>query len=134
MGRKKKTTDALLIHRINTRINDKALKRLQSLLGKSNCHSVGELARKILSNEKVVVLQRDISFQAPVQQLGRIRSELRAIGVNINQITHHFNNAETVHQKMFHALKVGEEYAKVSEKVDVLVGMVEELGRKWLQR
>lgn len=135
MGRKKiENKDALLIHRINTRINDRAYRRLSETLGSSNCQTIGQLARKILSRERITVYQKDKSLEAPVQELIQIRNELRAIGVNINQITHYFHTAETINQRMFHALKVAESYREVGEKVEVLVEMVARLGAKWLQR
>jgi hypothetical protein len=133
-GKKRRDTDSLLIHQIFTRINDKSFNRLNVILSKSNCHTIGELARKILSNERVIVYHTDKSLEAPVQQLILIREELRAIGVNINQITHQFHIADSRQQKMFHALKVSEEYGKVGEKVEVLIQMVAELGERWLQR
>ena len=68
----------------------------------------------MLMNQKIMVLYRDQSFDECVQQLIRIREELRAISVNINQITRHFHSCEASNQKLFHALEVGEEYAKVN--------------------
>ncbi len=133
-GKKRQDTNSLLIHQVFTRINDKTYQRLQSILEKSNCHTIGELARKILSNERIIVYHSDKSLEAPVQQLIMIREELRSIGVNINQITHQFHVADSRQQRMVHALKVGEEYSKVGEKVDELIKMVAELGQIWLQR
>lgn len=135
MGRTKKPdVEALLIHRIFTRINDKTMRRLQSLLGKSNCHTIGQLIRHILSDKRIVYYKTDVTVEEPVQRLMDIREQLRAIGVNINQITHHFHTAESPQEKVFHALKVSEEYAKVGEKVEVLTKMVAEIGERWLQR
>ena len=135
MGRKKSDdANSLLTHRLRLRVSQKTIKRLEDMLSGSNCRSIGELARKILSNESIIVFHKDISLEGPVQELIRIRGELRAIGVNVNQITHYFHSSETTNQKMFHALKVAEEYGKVGEKVEVLVNMVAGLGQKWLQR
>jgi hypothetical protein len=135
MGRKKiEDRDELLVHRIRTRVNDKAYKRLSEILENSNCQTVGQLVRKILSHERITVYKKDNSLEAPVQELIQIRNELRAIGVNINQITHYFHTAETNNQKMFYALKVAENYREVGDKVNVLVEMVARLGEKWLQR
>jgi hypothetical protein len=133
-GKKKQDTELLLVHYVMTRVNDKVYKRLQSILSSSNCHTIGELARKILSNERIVTYHTDKSLEAPVQQLIQIREELRAIGVNVNQITHQFHKADSRQQRMVHALEVSEEYAKVGEKVEVLIKMVAELGQRWLQR
>jgi hypothetical protein len=115
-------------------VDDNAYKRLEDLLASSNCQSIGQLVRKILSNQRITVYRKDKSLEAPVQELIQIRNELRAIGVNINQITHHFHTADSINQKMFHALKVAESYREVGEKVNVLVQMVARLGEKWLQR
>jgi hypothetical protein len=135
MGRKKiEDKDELLIHRIRTRVNDRAYKRLTELLNSSNCQTVGQLVRKILSRERITVYHKDKSLEGPVQELIQIRNELRAIGVNINQITHHFHTAETNNQRMFDALKVAESYREVGDKVNVLVDIVAKLGEKWLQR
>ena len=95
---------------------------------------MAELLRRIVSKEKIVVLHRDMTLQEHVHQLAVIRSELHAIGVNINQIARSFHSTDNRHERMFHALKVGEEYAKVGEKVETLMEMVDQIGRKWLQR
>jgi hypothetical protein len=58
------------------------------MLQNSDCHFMGELVRSILSREKITIYQKDVSFDAPMEELIRIRKELNAIGVNINQITH----------------------------------------------
>jgi hypothetical protein len=133
-GTKKPDTEALLVHRIFTRINDRSFKRLESIISKSNCYTIGQLVRHILSNEPIIVYNTDITVEEPVQQLILIREELRAIGVNVNQITHHFHKADSPEEKVFHSLKVADEYGKVEKKVDVLISMVAEIGERWLQR
>jgi hypothetical protein len=134
MGRKKAKIEELLIHRINSRISDKALKRLEGLLAKSNCSSIAELVRRIVSKEKIIVLHRDMRLQEHVHELAGIRAELRSIGTNVNQIMRHFHAADSERKKMFYAMEVADEYAKVGEKVSTLMEMVDALGRKWLQR
>lgn len=126
--------EQLLNHTIRTRVNDAVFNRLELILSESNCRSIGELVRKILSKEKIVMLRKDVSLMGHIQELAGIRFELRAIGTNVNQITHHFHAADSDRKKMFYAMEVAEEYAKVSEKVTVLMEMVDSLGQKWLQR
>ena len=134
MGRKKCDPGSLLIHRVRVRITDGTMKKLEGLRSKSNCRSMAEFLRRILSNEKIVMLQRDMTLHGHIQELAGIRSELRAIGTNVNQITRHFHAADTERKKMFYAMEVAEEYTKVGEKVSALIEMVDTLGRKWLQR
>ncbi len=73
-------------------------------------------------------------MDAPMEELSSIRKEINSIGVNINQITHSFHNAEAASQKAFHALKVAEQYRKVGDKVDALLAIVSQLSIKWLQK
>ena len=67
-------------------------------------------------------------------ELIQIRNELRAVQVNINQITRYFYALEARDRRMFDALKVEETYRKVDDKVTTLVAMVAKLGEKWLRR
>lgn len=100
----------------------------------SDCQSMGELARRILSKERITYFIKDASMDAPMEELSRIRKELNAIGTNINQITHSFHNTDLANQKTLHALKVAEQYKKVGDKVDQLLAIVSQMAKKWLQK
>lgn len=134
MGRRKAKEEMNCIRRVTVRINEKTFQRLKTLAPTCNRRSVGGVVKCLLMNQKIMVLYRNRSFDECVQQLIRIREELRAIGVNINQITRHFHLSDTNQQKMFHALEVGEEYAKVNLKVEELIDKVHEVGRMWLEQ
>lgn len=135
MGRKKaKHREELLTHHIQAKVSEKVYNRLNQMLQDSDCHFMGELVRRILSREKITVYHKDASLDAPMEELIRIRQELNAIGVNINQITHAFHTSDTPGKQVFESLKVAEEYKKVGERVDRLLTMIHELSRKWLQR
>jgi hypothetical protein len=134
MGRSKAPdSQELLAHHIQARISSKTYHRLSQVLQNSDCQSMGELARKILSREKFTCYYRDTTLDTPIEELISIKKELNAIGVNINQITKCFHKADTSGQKMFHALKVEQQYKLVGEKVDRLLIVVFELSKKWLQ-
>jgi hypothetical protein len=135
MGRKKaKHREELFTHHIQAKVSEKIYNRLKQMLQNSDCHFMGELVRRILSREKITVYHKDASLDAPMEELIRIRKELNAIGVNINQITHSFHTSDTPGKQVFHSLKIAEEYKKVGEKVDILSKIIFELGQKWLQR
>jgi hypothetical protein len=132
--RKAKDQNSLLTFVVCARVGENVYKRLNSFIGNSDCHSIGEVARRILSREKILCLHRDTTVDQVVEELASIRKELNAIGVNINQIVHHFHIAETAEQRMFQALKVAQQYDKVGEKVERLLEMVSGISKKWLQR
>jgi hypothetical protein len=122
MGRKKiEDRTKVLTHRIRTRVDDRAYHRLSEIVKSSNCKTVGQVARKILSQDRIKVYRKDKSLEAPVYELIQIRNELRAIQVNINQITRYFYALEARDRRMFDALKVEESYREVDDKVTTLV-------------
>jgi hypothetical protein len=82
MARKKaKNRDPLLTHPIRTRVRAVVFQRLQNLVKTSDCQSMAELTRRILSREKITCYHRDTSLDEPLEELIRIRKELNAIGV-----------------------------------------------------
>lgn len=135
MSRKKaKDQHKLLTYVVCARVAENVYNRLNSFVGNSDCHSVGEVARRILSKEKILCLHRDNTADAIMEELISIKKELNAIGVNINQVTHFFHTAESGEQRMFQVLKIAEQYSKVDGKVERLLELVSEVAKKWLQK
>ena len=73
-------------------------------------------------------------MKEPTDELIRIRKEINAIGVNINQITEFFHTADSSDQKLFHALKVAETYQQVSDQVNLIWKQVSEMSSRWSAR
>ncbi|MET3115450.1 hypothetical protein AAKU52_003199 [Pedobacter sp. CG_S7] len=135
MPRKKlKDQDAILSHNLIIRVSEKLFKRLEKLYGVSDCQSIAEVARKILSNDRINCFYRDVSLHTPMEEMALIRRELKAIGININQITRSFNQDKAETHRAFYVLKVADQYKKVDEKVDRLLIIISQLAEKWLQK
>lgn len=134
MSRKKtKHPDQLLTHPIIVRVNENTFKRLEKLHSQSNCQSIGEVARNILSKERILMLTRDVGMNLPMEELTSIRKELKAIGVNINQQTRHFHTSENEAQRSFYFMRTSDLYKNVGEKVDRLLELVTQLSLRWLR-
>lgn len=134
MPRKKLTNpDEILSRPIIIRVTETVFKRLEKLQQESSCQSVGEVARKVLSNEKINCFYRDISLNAPMEEMALIRKELKAIGININQQTHRFHISENETERAFYVMKTASLYKQVGDKVDRLLIIISSLAEKWLQ-
>ncbi|WP_025146613.1 hypothetical protein [Pedobacter jeongneungensis] len=134
MPRKKsKNPEQLLSHPIIVRVNENTYKRLEKILHQSNCRSIGEVARNILSREKILMLTRDITMNAPMEELVSIRKELRSIGININQQTRYFHTSENEAQRSFYFMRTSDLYKNVGHKVDKLLELVTQMSLKWLR-
>jgi hypothetical protein len=135
MPRKKlPDSSSLLIHPVRTRVTDEVYKRLLALMKGSDCRSMGELARRILSGEGITLFHKDAAFDEPAEKLMLIYRELKAIGVNLNQVTRHFHQANTEHQKAFQAYQIAQVYKQADVKIMMVLGLISKLSEQWLQK
>ncbi len=135
MPRKKlKNEDEILSHNLIVRVDAAQFNKLEKLRIESNCQTVAEIVRRILSGKKINCFYTDVSMNAPMEELVSIRKELKAIGININQITRTFNQEKTSeNNRAYYVMKVADLYKKVDEKVDTLLLLITKLTEKWLQ-
>jgi len=135
MPRKKSPhPEQLLTHRIRTRVTAATYQKLEKLQTESDCQSVGEVARKILSGEKLNVFYRDISLNAPMEEMALIRKELKAIGININQQTRYFHSSKSDAERAFYVNRTAAQYRQTEAKVDRLLILISQLAQKWLPK
>lgn len=133
MTRRKVDRTAKLARRVTIRMSDPFYKRMEGWLENSNCQTLSELARSILYREEIIWKHTDSSLESAAIELAGIKKELNAIGKNINQITHHFHTTDSAKEKFYDSRRVGEEYKKVGEKVNMILAIATELSKKWLQ-
>jgi hypothetical protein len=135
MARKKSADQEKILSRIlRIRLTDAAFKRLEKISKSSDTHSVGEAARKILSKEKITLFYKDITLNSAMEELALVRKELRAIGININQITKAFHSDKRDQSQTIHVSKVLKLYEQVEVKTDRLLQIINRLAEKWLPR
>lgn len=135
MPRKKAADqDSLLIHPVRTRVNARAYKRLDKLRRQSDCHSIGEVARKILSAEKITLFHKDISLATTMEELALIRKELKAIGHNINQQTKYFHGSRNANERAYYANRTAILHQRIEPRIDRLLDIVAQLAQQWLPK
>ena len=123
-----------LPHRVETRVDEQKFKELQRWLASSRYRSMSELLRDILYDKKIVTVTYDTSLDKVMEKISAVRTELRAIVVNINQVTHCFNSTSDPMQKLYHARSVAALFTKVGMKVDELLPIIQKLALRWLQK
>ncbi|GAA3984645.1 hypothetical protein GCM10022246_40470 [Pedobacter ginsengiterrae] len=106
MSRPKKAEQEQFRHLIRVCVNDAVYERLTKMQKQSDCRSICEIARKILSGQRINLFHKDISINAPMEELALIRKELKSIGININQQTLHFHISENPTERAFY-VKIG---------------------------
>jgi hypothetical protein len=129
--RKINNRQELLKYKVGVRFDEKTYTKLKEWVEQSNTSTIGELVRKIVTKERVIFYTKDITMAEPTSELIKIRKELNAIGININQITHSFHAADSTTQKLIHALGIIEQYKAVGEKIELLWKLITEISKKW---
>jgi hypothetical protein len=132
MGRRKVKQDMELKHRLYTRVNDRKLQELQALLRQNPRNDMSSLIRDILHDRKVKVFVKDNSLDNVMEELAKLRTEIRAIGVNINQITRLFNTYPEPHRKAAYAKIAFREYQAIEPKIEELLLIISKLAKRWL--
>jgi len=91
MGRKRTPAALALLHELKTRVTAQKYEELQRILRQNPNNDMSGLLRDILNKQPVKVFTQDQTFNNLMEELSKLRSEIRAIGVTINQITRFFN-------------------------------------------
>ena len=135
MGRKKLAEPKeVLTKHVSFRVNEADWQQLERLRKQSDCRTIGEVVRRILSKQEIVYFHKDASMDAPMEVLAVICEELRRIGININQVTRYFNSCKSDIEKNSYGLKVAELYASVAPQFEILMNLIAQMSRRWLQK
>ena len=132
MARKKeKKEEGLLSQPIIFRVTEVEYRRLKGIQKKSDCHSIGEVIRRTLTGMQIKLFHKDASLDGVIEELASVREELRAIGVNINQITRYFNASTGAQRRILLSHQALEQYRKVEQKINLLLSLISQLARRW---
>jgi hypothetical protein len=135
MGRKKAANiDEMLTEIIMLRVTKATWDKLENIRSKSDCRTIPEVARRIIDREKIIFFHKDASMDAPMEVLISIQKELKAIGVNINQVTRNFNNMAGERERWYQVKRAAQYYSQVDTKVSLLLTLISQLAKKWLQK
>lgn len=122
-----------LEHRITFRLSREELQRLDALLAKSTCNTQSELIRKMLFKGKVTLITYDRSLDTVMEMLSGIRTELHAIGININQVTRRFHQEKLPEARFIRVLEIQDLNKDTGKKVKELLELIGKLSGRWLQ-
>ena len=128
----RKDRPKIFTHLVAAKIDDQTYRKLRRLLDQHPGNDMSNLVRTILTNRPVRIFTRDQTLDNVMEELTRLRTEIKHIGVNINQITKKFNTYPEPQRKDFYAKIAFEHYLAVEPKVNRLLEIVAQLAKKWL--
>lgn len=120
-------------YEIKTRVSEAKYRELQGMFNPElHTLDMSRLVRNILYNRKIRVYTYDCTMDKVMEELCDIRHELKAIGININQMTRVFNTYPEPKQREIFARLSFQKYMAIEAKVDRLLEIVSNLAVKWL--
>ncbi|GGF42450.1 plasmid mobilization protein [Echinicola rosea] len=122
MSKRRKTTLQL----VESRISVERYRQLLDLLSKSRNPTMSSLIRDILSGKAIICKTHDETFDLLLDRMQSVQRELHAIGVNINQVTRHFNSLDDPLRKKALVKTLERQLAQVGKKVDALEKLVKQ--------
>ena len=132
MRKKMKEQDALK-YDIKLRVNQQHYDRLNRLLSQSHYRNMSELLREIVCERQVILYTRDESLDVVMAELARIRKELNAIGINLNQVAKQVNSTTDKTKILLLGLESSELLRQVNKQMTDLFPIITQLAKKWLQ-
>lgn len=132
MRKKMKEQDALK-YDIKLRVNQQHYDRLNRLLSQSHYRNMSELLREIVCERQVILYTRDESLDVVMAELARIRKELNAIGINLNQVAKQVNSATDKNKILLLGLESSEILRQVNKQITDLFPIITQLAKKWLR-
>ncbi|SIO53531.1 plasmid mobilization protein [Chitinophaga niabensis] len=121
-----------LQHLVWTRVNQSKYNEIERLIAGTKNETISSIVRKIIYKNPIKVYIHDESMDLLLEELAVIRGEIKAIGVNINQLAKLFNTYPEEQKKAFYA-KIGyQEYLRLESKIDRTLLIISKLGKKWL--
>lgn len=132
MGRRKAPEDEALLHELKTRVNTRKFQELKRLLAQNPAKDMSGLLRDILEYRPIKIYTHDLTLDNLMEELAQLRMEIKAIGVNINQITKKFNTYPEPRRKEFYAKIAFAEHQALEPRIDQLLMIISKLAKKWL--
>ncbi|MGN8035646.1 plasmid mobilization relaxosome protein MobC [Chitinophaga sp. 22321] len=132
MPRKKINPENELKHHLQTKVTTAKYNQLLALLNQTADKDMSSLVRDILNNRVIKTVTHDQSLDMLMEELSTIRAEIKAIGVNINQITRFFNTYTENQRKEFYARIAFTKYQLLDEKITRLLHLISVNAIKWL--
>ena len=117
---------------VRTRLTKIKYNELELLARESKGETISSIARKIIQEQPVKIFQHDESLDLVMEELAANRAEIRAIGVNINQMAKLFNTDPDLKPKMFYAKNGYARFLSLENNIETLLAKVEKLAIKWL--
>lgn len=118
--------------RVEGRISESRYQELKAILDRDPSLSMSELIRRILQRQPIRIQVRERGLADMMEVLLSVESELRKIGINLNQVVREFHGNSSSIQKFLLAKKLLDFRKSLEGELKRLDSIMEKIQFKWL--
>lgn len=118
---------------LHIRLKEDDYKNIYQKYSSSTCRKLSEYARRVLLDKAITVNQRNQSLDDFMTEMIRLRSELKAIGNNLNQSVKKMHTLNQISEFKTWLIANGMYQKILSEKVEEIKSKINQISDKWLQ-
>lgn len=119
---------------LNVRMGTEEHQRLLEDYRRSTCRSVSEYVRYVLFSKRIVYTTRNQSIDDAIAELSRLRTEINAVGKNINQAVKILHVAVTPRERSFATDSLNKHLTQFTQTQGLLQLQINRIAAQWLQK
>ena len=119
--------------RIYIRLKPEEYSRIQEKFKKTTCRKLSEDARKVLLDKPLTVTYRNLSLDDFMQEMVRLRTDLNAIGNNLNQAVKRLHSLNQIAEFRIWLATWSNTKERIDDGIKEIKSRINNLPKEWLR-
>ena len=119
--------------RIYIRLKPEEYSRIQEKFKKTTCRKLSEYARKVLLDKPLTVTYRNLSLDDFMQEMVRLRTDLNAIGNNLNQAVKRLHSLNQIAEFRIWLATWSNTKERIDDGIKEIKSRINNLPKEWLR-
>ena len=119
--------------RIYIRLKPEEFSTLQEKFKKTTCRKLSEYARKVLLDKPLTVTYRNLSLDDFMQEMVRLRTDLNAIGNNLNQAVKRLHSLNQIAEFRIWLATWSNTKERIDDGIKEIKSRINNLPKEWLR-
>lgn len=118
---------------LHLRLKPEEYSRIQEKFKKTTCRKLSEYARKVLLDKPLTVTYRNLSLDDFMQEMVRLRTDLNAIGNNLNQAVKRLHSLNQIAELRIWLATWSNTTDRIDEGIKEIKSRINNLPKEWLR-
>lgn len=118
---------------LHLRLKPEEYSRIQEKFKKTTCRKLSEYARKALLDKPLTVTYRNLSLDDFMQEMVRLRTDLNAIGNNLNQAVKKLHSLNQIAELRIWLATWSNTKERIDDGIKEIKSRINNLPKEWLR-